>query len=205
MSLVSEIVSCRSMDFENQRRVVVRRDQGWKWHEIQNVVRTLQNEKPSETQCRDVYNGFNRRLGRKTYNYKKCGRKPWKVTPAVCSFLVKRLRALRTKCVCTATTLQRELKKDMDVTASSSAWPLGKRSTRKTRYQRGSPRIVSRSLPRLSSVAASAAFEWIMYRSKDLISVLILFVLDQWERKQVCVCVMYAGKIPLGEIWLRHV
>ena len=31
-----------------------------------------------------------------------------------------------------------------------------------------------------------------MYRSKDLLSVLILFVLDQWERKQVCVCVMYA-------------
>ena len=65
-------------------------------------------------------------------------------------------------------------------------------------YQRGSPRIVSRSLPRLSSVAASAAFEWIMYRSKDLISVLILFVLDQWERKQVCVCVSCTpGKIPL--------
>ena len=69
MSLVSEIVSCRSMDFENQRRVFVRRDQGWKWHEIQNVVRTLQNEKPSETQCREVYNGFNRRLGRKNYNF----------------------------------------------------------------------------------------------------------------------------------------
>ena len=55
MSLVSEIVSCRSMDFENQRRVFVRRDQGWKWHEIQNVVRTLQNEKPSETQCRALF------------------------------------------------------------------------------------------------------------------------------------------------------
>lgn len=108
------------MDFRNQRLVVARRDQGWKWDDIRSVVRTLQKEKPSERQCRDVYKGFNKRLGRKKYNYKNCGRRPWKVTPAVRSYLVKRLRALRTKCICTASTLQRELKKEMDLTLDTS-------------------------------------------------------------------------------------
>ena len=91
------------------------------------------------------------RSGVRKGNYDNCGRKPWKVPPlgrgqtelvrkSVCSpqglrcepllwqvtrsvrkFLVKRLLELRTKCVCRASTLQRELLKAKRVQLSTRA------------------------------------------------------------------------------------
>ena len=120
MSVVSEVVSRRSMDFANQRKVVIKRDQGWTWSDIAADVRTVSGLPPSETQVRDVYRTFDRRAGRKKYKYSACGRRPWKVTPEVERFLVKKLLSLRGTCICTSTTLQRELKRDMDADIAKS-------------------------------------------------------------------------------------
>ena len=123
MPLVTEMQHPRSMDFRNQRRVVVLRTiQKLTWGEIVAKVHTLQgpDHHPSESQCRDVCKAFSIRKGRRAYKYKKCGRKPWKITKDVETFLIRKLRELRVKCVCTSTTLQRELlrKKNVQVECS---------------------------------------------------------------------------------------
>ena len=115
------MVSKRSMDFANQRAVVLKRDQGWTFKDIAKHVRTLSGRPPSETQVRDVYTTFDRSRGKRKYQYARCGRKPWKITPEVERFLVRKLLSLRTKCICTAATLQRELKKDKDVELDRSS------------------------------------------------------------------------------------
>ena len=69
----------------------------------------------------NVYRGFNTTKARKPYSYHNCGRKAWKVTPAVQTFLEQRLLALRTKMICTATILQRELASAKGITVSTRA------------------------------------------------------------------------------------
>ena len=64
---------------------------------------------------------FSRAKGRVVSNYHKCGRKPWKFTKPVERYLVRRLQYLRSKCVCTSTTLQRDLARNKGVTVSDSA------------------------------------------------------------------------------------
>ncbi|CAK0887004.1 unnamed protein product [Prorocentrum cordatum] len=56
----------------------------------------------------------------KKYKHSACGRKPWKVTPEVGGFLVKKLLALRGTCICTAPTLQHTFKRDMDTDVAKS-------------------------------------------------------------------------------------
>lgn len=121
MPVVSEMVHPRSMDFANQRKVVILRDQKHEWSEIISRVANLEGEHPSETQCRDVYKSFNRRLGRRKYRYAKCGRKAWKITKAVKNYLVRRLLAVRRSGLCTSTSLQRDLLQDKDVQVTCDA------------------------------------------------------------------------------------
>ena len=121
MPLVSEMVHPRSMDFGNQRKVVILRDQGHKWSDICTRVVNLKGEHPSEWQCRDLYKSFNRQLGRRKFKYANCGRKVWKVSADVKTFLVRRLLALRRSGVCTSTTLQRDLLQEKNVQLSCSA------------------------------------------------------------------------------------
>ena len=115
------MVHPRSMDFRNQRRVVLFRDtEGLSWETIASKVQNLKGENPSWTQCRNVYNSFNARTGHKAYKYKNCGRRREKVTTAVDRFLEKRLLALRHKVEVNASVLQRELAKGMGVKLESS-------------------------------------------------------------------------------------
>jgi len=110
MVVVSENQHARSLHFAQQRKVVILRDtQHLSWPEIADRVPNRLGERPSEWLVAEIYKNFNRRLGRVNYQYKKCGRKAWKVTEDVRKFIVERLLALRKDNICTSTMLQREL------------------------------------------------------------------------------------------------
>ena len=93
----------------------------WTWPEIAQAVITLKKKRPSERQCRNVYQRFNKKLGRCRSQYGKCGRKPWKITKEVEKFLIKRLLTLREEWVCTSTELQVELVREKGVKFDTSA------------------------------------------------------------------------------------
>ena len=117
MPVVSEMVHPKGLDFANQRRVVMLRDvHKLSWPQITRKVKNLKKKAPSRELVRRVYQQFSCKLGRRSYNYAKCGRKRWKVTAEVACFLVKRLLALRRETICTAAVLQRELAGDKGVT-----------------------------------------------------------------------------------------
>ena len=135
MPLESEMVHPNSMSFANQRKCVILRDaKRLPWSEIARQCHTLRgrDHHPSERQCREVYKSFSCSLGRRKYKYDRCGRKPWKITPDVETFLVRKLLALRQRCVCTATLLQRELirEKGIQIATSSIARVLRKKGYR---------------------------------------------------------------------------
>ena len=115
MVLIRDSVHPRSLDFANQKKVIILRDTKKKgnkkmpWKDIAKRVVNLQGEEPSEWVLSKVYREFNRKLGRCVYHYKNSGRKKWKVTQAVEKFLIKRLLQLRKECVCTSTLLARDL------------------------------------------------------------------------------------------------
>ena len=122
MPLVSEVVRPRGLSFATQRRVVVLRDvQKEQWGTIVNQVRNLAGEKPSLSSVQRCYAALSRRSGRVRTKYNNCGLRPHKVTAAVETFLVTRLRKLRPKMVCTARTLQHELARSMG-TKMSVSW-----------------------------------------------------------------------------------
>ena len=123
MPVVSEMVHPRSMDFRNQRKCIMLRDtQGLAWTKIAPRLQTLRGagHHPSPSQCRKLYTAFSAKLGRRPYKYSKCGRKPWKVTPDMTQFIVQRLLYLRNKCICTSTTLQREVLREKHVQVEAS-------------------------------------------------------------------------------------
>ena len=106
-----------------QKRVIHLRDKKklpfWR---IAEKVKNMQKEHPSTQGVLNVYNSFGASpaAGYKKDNYHKCGRTAWKLTEPVQKFLVKRLVSLRGKCVCTATTLQEHLVKEMHVKVHTS-------------------------------------------------------------------------------------
>ena len=121
MPLVSEMQHPESMDFKNQRKVVMLRKEGVPWSAItEHVVKLDGQHHPSERSCRRVFDEFNQTLGRRPYKYHRCGRKAWKVTTEIKTFLVRKLLSLRTKCVCTSSTLQRALLESKGVTLDCS-------------------------------------------------------------------------------------
>ena len=123
MPLISEMVHKNSMDFRNQRKCYLLAEKGdLTWDEIAGRLHTLRGpgHHPSVSQCQRVHKSFNVKLGRRVYNYKRCGRKRWKVTPEIEHFIVRKLLSLRTKCICTSTTLQRELQREMGVVLECS-------------------------------------------------------------------------------------
>ena len=123
MPVVAEMVHPGSMDFANQRKCVVLRDvKGLSWSDIAAQCHTLRGKgaRPSVAQCQRVYGEFSRTAGRRKYKYKNCGRSAWKVTPEVKKFLVCKMLSLRTKCVCTSSTLQRELLRETSVALEAS-------------------------------------------------------------------------------------
>ena len=123
MPLVTEMQHPDSMDFANQRQCFTLAEAGKKtWPQIASELTTLRGDghHPSTRQCYEVWKNFSTKLGRRKYKYKNSGRKQWKVTPAVEQFLVKKLLQLRVNCVCTSTTLQRELLREKNVNLECS-------------------------------------------------------------------------------------
>ena len=104
-----------------QRKVVLLRDaKKLTWPQIASAVRNLQKKKPSERTVRRYYGALSRLCGRVRTKYANCGRQATKVTKAVENLIVKRLRALRTKMVCTARTLQHEVARATGTNVSRS-------------------------------------------------------------------------------------
>jgi predicted oxidoreductase (fatty acid repression mutant protein) len=74
MVIVSEIQHPRSLDFTNQRKVVLIRDQeGLSWDKIAKRVVNLKGEHPSWKHCSEVYERFQESKGRVLYKYGNCG------------------------------------------------------------------------------------------------------------------------------------
>ena len=121
MTIITLNVNSRSLDVRNQVKVVMlRRTQELPWTEICRQVVNLQGERPSVQHVINVYNKFDQRKGYVPYRYQRCGRQAWKVTPAVKKYLVQRLLVLRKRCVCTSTTLQKELAQNKGVSLEVS-------------------------------------------------------------------------------------
>jgi len=76
--------------------------------------------RPSWTTVRRVCKDFSAAKGRRRFQYSKCGRTAWKLTPAVQAYILRQLLACRRSGVCTAATLQRDLSKSKGVTVEAS-------------------------------------------------------------------------------------
>ena len=114
--LVQEQQHPTSLDFRNQRRVVLLRDRvlnskgkRCSWSKIAEQVKNLQGDRPSAWLVADVYKSFDLDLGHVPYDYENCGRTAVLATPEVKQFLVRKLLGLRAKNIVTTTVLQREL------------------------------------------------------------------------------------------------
>ena len=112
MSIVTEVVRYNSLDFQNQRKVVLKRDAGMAYTDIAPLVVNIEGGNPTPQTCANVYNKFNRRAGRVKFKYSNCGRKAWKLTPPIVTFLLRQLRQLRRDALCTSTHLQQVLAKE---------------------------------------------------------------------------------------------
>jgi hypothetical protein len=112
MPVRSEVVHPLSLNFANERKVVMLRVvKKLSFNKIRPQVRNLKGGLPSKELLRTTVKLFNKRTGSRKFNYGNCGRKPWKVDDDVAKFLVSRLKVLRKQCICTARTLQREVAK----------------------------------------------------------------------------------------------
>ena len=83
MKELKERVRDDSLDFENQRRVVLLRDQGMRWKDIAERVRRIDGEKPSRQLLWTTYMKLDRKRGCRRYFYHRCGRKAWTVSAAI--------------------------------------------------------------------------------------------------------------------------
>ena len=121
MPLVQEMRRSDSLNFQNEKKVVMLRGtKKYAWADVCKSVVTMAGTHPSIRTRQRVYASYNKKLGRRVFKFARCGRKRWKVTRNVEAFVVRRLRALRQRCICTSTTLQRELKKSMDIVLECS-------------------------------------------------------------------------------------
>ena len=122
MPLVSQMQHPRSLDFENQQKAyLLRTKEKLPLKEVAKRVVNLQGEPSTEDTVRRSVARFSVNKGRSKYNYKNCGRTPWKVTPEIKKWLIKKLLALRNKIICTSTILQRELARERKIQISDSA------------------------------------------------------------------------------------
>ena len=121
MPLVSEMVHPRGFSFAVQRLIALRRTvhhETWETIAGNKKVKTLAGTKPRPRHVANTFRKFNPRLGRRPYKYRKCGKKPEKVTKKVEGYLVRKVRELRSKTACTSTVLQTHLSRDMGVKLS---------------------------------------------------------------------------------------
>ena len=108
MPAVTEMRHPRGLNFANERKVVMLRTQKppLAFKKIATLVRNLQNKPSTEDTCRRVFSRFSFQKGRSQYKYASCGRKPYKITPTIGKFIIRKLRELRRTTVCTSSTVQ---------------------------------------------------------------------------------------------------
>ena len=120
MVLVKEVVHPKGLDASNSAKVVVLRDaKKLTWPAIAGKVLNRAGGHPSTESVRRAYSATKKPKVRK-YHYNKCGRKPWKVTGEIKSFILRRLLALRKEVVCTSETLAREVAREYNTKLESS-------------------------------------------------------------------------------------
>ena len=112
MPVIMMSISKRSLDFINQRKAyLLRTVKHESWEAIALQVVNVQGEHPSWVTVRDAVTKFNVKKGYRQLRYHKCGRKPWKLTPAIKSYILRRLLSLRRTELVTSVTLQADVAK----------------------------------------------------------------------------------------------
>ena len=95
MPLVKEMRHVRSLNFQNERKVIILRGQGYSFPYIAKRVRNLLKKRPPVRTVADVYYAFNQKVGVRKFHYNKSGRKAYKLTKEMQLFLIRRLLYLR--------------------------------------------------------------------------------------------------------------
>ena len=109
------------MDFANQRKAyLLRTVQHMSYERIAERVVNIGGAKPSWGAVRDLCQGFSMKKACRPYKYKKCGRKPWKLTGDIQTFVLKRLLADRIRSVVTSTSLAEDVAKAKGVIVEAS-------------------------------------------------------------------------------------
>ena len=121
MTTLVERVSKRSLDFANQRKAYLLREvEHMAYGDIAKEVVNLQNKRPTHTTIRTLCRTFSRKRNCRPYQYKKCGRKPWKLTADVQKFVLRRLRSDRKWKAVTSTSLAEAIAKEKGVIVEAS-------------------------------------------------------------------------------------
>ena len=88
--------------------------------EIRTKVRNLKGVHPSWKTCSNIFDRFSTKEGFLQYSYDKCGRKPWKLTKQAETFLESSMLKTRKTGICTSTTLQVALTREMGIVVEAS-------------------------------------------------------------------------------------
>ena len=110
MPLVSQMQHPLSLDFANQRRAFLfRRHEQLSYTDIAKRVVNLTGKRSTKDCVRRAVQRFSTKKGMTAYKYARCGRQPYKLTPEMQTWLIKKLRQLRKTSICTSNALQRAL------------------------------------------------------------------------------------------------
>ena len=117
MTLLRHNVHPRSLDTRNLvKAVVLRKVHHLSFEAIAGKVRNLKGEHPSKNCVRESIAGADKaQVANRKFNYKRCGRTAYKLPSDVVDWLVRRLRCLRRRVVCTSSVLQRELAQEKGI------------------------------------------------------------------------------------------
>ena len=93
---------------------------GWSFEDIAAEVVNLDGQRPVWGTVRNIVNSFSEKKGCRPYHYKKSGRKPWKLTPDVQKFVLKKLLGNRSTQVVTSTSLAEDVAKSYGIVVEAS-------------------------------------------------------------------------------------
>jgi transposase len=115
MPLVTEMVHPCGLDFANQRKAAILRDRGESFASIAAQVKNLKGKPTSVNTVRRICANLDKKAGRKKYQYKKSGRKPYKITADIRKHLEKLLLKMRRDGPAGADALRRALVREKGV------------------------------------------------------------------------------------------
>ena len=122
MPVVSEMRHPRGFDFATEREIYrLRKDEEMSFEDIAGEVRNISGDPGTKESVRRTFFRFSPKQGRSKYKFSNCGRRAWVVTPAVEKFVIKTLLKIRRSTVCTSTTLQEAVAKELKIKVSDSA------------------------------------------------------------------------------------